>query len=158
MPDPTPSTWKVTMMLADHAEAINGKLYITGGGWSLIGPAPTPLAVAARVEVPWGEGNRKHTLRLELQDEDGSIVQFPGPAGMQAFVIQGEFETGRPAGLRSGTPLDLAFALNIGPLQLEPGKRYAFRLTVLGTDAAASCTFTVRDTPAPGFQMTTPPS
>jgi hypothetical protein len=27
---------KLTMLLADAAEAVNGKLYILGGGWSII--------------------------------------------------------------------------------------------------------------------------
>jgi len=26
------------MMLADAAQAVNGKLYIMGGGWSVMGP------------------------------------------------------------------------------------------------------------------------
>ena len=29
---------KVTMMLADAAQAVEGKLYILGGGWSVTGP------------------------------------------------------------------------------------------------------------------------
>ena len=31
---------KVTMLLADSAQAIEGKLYILGGGWSITGPDP----------------------------------------------------------------------------------------------------------------------
>ena len=43
---------KVTMLLADAAQAVNGKLYILGGGWSVAGPDPTPMAIALKMEVP----------------------------------------------------------------------------------------------------------
>ena len=61
---------KITIMLADFAQAVNGKLYIMGGGWSLTGPAPSPSAIAIKVEVPWNDTNRKHSLKLELLDGD----------------------------------------------------------------------------------------
>ena len=41
------------MMLADSAQAVAGKLYILGGGWSMTGPAATPSALAIKFEVPW---------------------------------------------------------------------------------------------------------
>jgi len=30
------------MMLADYAQIADGKLFISGGGWSICGPGPTP--------------------------------------------------------------------------------------------------------------------
>ena len=54
---------RVTLMLADSAQAVEGKLYILGGGWSLVGPEPTPMAIALKIEVPWDETNRRHTWR-----------------------------------------------------------------------------------------------
>jgi hypothetical protein len=33
---------KVTMLLADAAQAVDGKLYILGGGWTITGPDPIP--------------------------------------------------------------------------------------------------------------------
>ena len=142
------------MMLADHAQAVLGKLYITGGGWSITVPAPMPRAIAAKIDIPWEEANHKHALKLELVDEDGTIVQLPGPAGPQAFVINAPFEVGRPPGLKPGTLLDLVFALNIGPIPLEAGKQYGFRMSIEGTDATQTCVFTVRNLPqqqvAPG--------
>jgi hypothetical protein len=148
MPDKPPSGWRISMMLADHAQAVLGKLYITGGGWSITSPAPTPRAVAAKIDIPWEEANHKHTLKLELVDEDGNIVQLPGPAGPQAFVINAPFEVGRPPGLKPGTILDLVFAINLGPIPLEPGKRYGFRLSIEGTDATQTYVFSVREAPS----------
>jgi hypothetical protein len=47
--------------------------------------------------------------------------------------VEAQFEAGRPPGLKPGTPLDGALAVNIGPLQLEPGNRYRWQLSVDGT-------------------------
>ena len=119
---------KVTMMLADSAQAVGGKLYILGGGWSAIGPEPTPSAIAIKVEVPWVEANVKHKLVVSLLDDDARPVQI----GDQIIEVKGEFEVGRPPGLPAGTPLDATLAINIGPLPLEPGKRYVWRLSIDG--------------------------
>jgi hypothetical protein len=124
---------KVTLLLADSAQAVDGKLYILGGGWSIIGPEPTPTAIAIKLEVPWDQANRKHAWRLELIDQDGEPVTAPGPDGEPRPVeITGEFELGRPAGLKPGTPLDLPLAINLGPLPLPPGGRFVWRLSIDG--------------------------
>jgi hypothetical protein len=119
---------KVTMVLADWAEAINGKLYIMGGGWSITGPDPLPSALAIKIEVPWDETNRPHTLRLGLIDDDGQPVVIAG--GEKPFEITGRFELGRPSGLPPGTPMDTVLAVSLAPMPLERGKRYIWRLWI----------------------------
>lgn len=74
------------MMLADHAAAADGKLYINGGGWSIIGPAPTPGAIALSVKVPWDEREHMHEMLIELLDADGQPVLVPTPLGVQPFA------------------------------------------------------------------------
>jgi hypothetical protein len=123
---------RVTMLLADSAQAVGGKLYILGGGWSIIGPEPTPMAIALKIEVPWHDTNRQHTLRITLLDEDGHHVQVPTPTGDQPFVIESAFEVGRPPGLLPGTPIDFPIALNIGPLPLPSNRRYVWRCEING--------------------------
>ena len=44
-------------MLADAAQAVEGKLYILGGGWSVTGPEPSASAIAAYIQVPWDRTN-----------------------------------------------------------------------------------------------------
>ena len=117
---------KVTMLLADAAQAVNGKLYILGGGWSMIGPKPTPSAIAIKIEVPWHEANTPHKLRLALLDADNQPVSIPTPTGEQPFEIHSTFETGRPPGLRAGKALDVALAINIVPLPLSPDSQYVW--------------------------------
>ncbi len=126
---------KVTILLADAAEAVNGKLYVLGGGWSIIGPEPAPMAIALKIEVPWDRGNDVHSLQLRLVDADGEPVLAEGPEGEQPIVVDAEFETGRPAGLRPGTPLDFAMAVSFPPLPLTPGERYEWRLSIDGEEA-----------------------
>jgi hypothetical protein len=121
---------RVTLMLADSAQAVEGKLYILGGGWSLVGPEPTPMAIALKIEVPWDETNRRHTWKLELLDSDGRAVAVPGDSEEAAIEIGGEFEVGRPAGVKPGTPIDLPLAINLTPLPLEPGGRYVWKLSI----------------------------
>lgn len=123
---------KVTLLLADAAQSVEGKLYILGGGWSVTGPQPTPSAIALKIDVPWDEANRPHTFELALVDADGRPFMIDSPMGRQEVVIGGEFEVGRPPGLRPGTPLDMTVAVTVGPLPLSPGTRYAWSLTIDG--------------------------
>jgi hypothetical protein len=119
------------MMLADSAQEVGGKLYILGGGWSITGPTPVPMAIALKLEVPWDRTNVKHSLLIELVDEDGNPVMVPGPEEEQvALQVTGDFEAGRPPGIKPGTPIDSALAVNFGPLPLEPGRRYQWRLSI----------------------------
>ena len=56
----SPPTLRVTMLLADSAQVADRKLYVLGGGLSVIGPRPQPMGVAIRIEVPWDRATR-HT-------------------------------------------------------------------------------------------------
>ncbi len=116
----------VTMLLADAAQVSDSKLYVLGGGISAIGPRPQPLAVALRLLVPWDQANVPHQWRLDLVDEDGQAVTV----GDKTISVNGKFEAGRPAGLRPGTPLGVALAINVTPLPLPPGRSYSFRLSI----------------------------
>jgi hypothetical protein len=123
---------KATMLLCDAAQAIGGKLYILGGGWSVTGPAPVPSAVALYIQVPWDRSHEQHTFKLELLDADGNAVMTAGPDGEQPVALEGGFETGRPPGVRPGTPLDVSLAVNVPPLPLAPNGRFEWRMTIDG--------------------------
>lgn len=122
---------KVTLLLADAAQAVDGKLYILGGGWSVTGPQPSPSALAIKIEVPWSETNRRHRWEAHLEDADGATVTFSTPEGDQRMALDGDFEVGRPPGVLEGTPIDLPLAVGLVPLPLEPG-RYVWRITIDG--------------------------
>jgi hypothetical protein len=126
------------MLLADAAQAVSGKLYILGGGWSLIGPEPTPMAIAIKIDLPWESADIPHTLQLDLLGEDGQPAVLPlqteddPEPRNRPMQISGQFQTGRPPDLRSGTPLDVAMALNIPPLPLQPDYHYTWRCSIDG--------------------------
>jgi hypothetical protein len=124
---------KVMLLLADAAQAVDGKLYVLGGGWSIVGPEPSPMAIAMKIEVPWDQANRRHPWLLELLDADGNPVSTAGSDGLeQPIRISGEFEVGRPPGLRPGTPLDLPLAISMSALSLPPDGRYVWQLSIDG--------------------------
>jgi hypothetical protein len=148
---------KVTLLLADSAQAVSGKLYVLGGGWSLTGPEPSAMALAVKIDVPWDRANIKHRWQLELLDGDGAPVELPPAAAdgaAQPLRIEGEFEAGRPAGLKPGTPLDVALALNFPPLPLAADGRYVWRLSIAGFDGDWQVAFSTRPpaTAAPAWQ------
>lgn len=141
---------KVSMILADFAEVVAGKLYIMGGGWSIMGPRPAQSAIAIKIEVPWTEANHKHEVRLELLDGDYRAVMVSTVAGDAPLVIQGGFEMGRPPGLLAGSPLDMNIAFNIPPIPLIPERRYCWRLSIDGkTEDTWVATFSTRPAAPP---------
>jgi len=117
------------MLLADSAQEVNGKLYVLGGGWSVTGPDLPPMAIAIKLDVPWSGANEPHQFVLDLVDEDGHPVNA-GEAG-GGVRVEGSFEVGRPAGLPSGSDIDVAFVVNIPPLPISAG-RYTWRLFIDG--------------------------
>jgi len=120
---------RVTMMLADAAQEVNGKLYILGGGWSVTGPQLPPMALALKVDVPWSAADRSHQFLLVLVDADGHPVRVEGQD--TDVSASGQFEVGRPPGLPAGTDIDFAFAITVGSLPLAAG-RFAWQLWIDG--------------------------
>ena len=122
---------RLTLLLADAAQVADGKLYILGGGWSVLN-GPAPMAVAMKVEVPWDQANLPHEWRLELLDQDGHPVVLGDPGVDKPPVHVGAtIEVGRPAGLPPGTSLDVPLAVSVGVLALRPGG-YVWRVTIDG--------------------------
>ena len=120
------------MLLADYAVVSDGKLTVVGGGWSQTGPEPSAFGIGLLIQVPWDQANTPHAFSVELLDADGASVSFDtDEEGEQPVAFGGEFEVGRPPGLKPGTPLDFPVAVNSSPLPLEPG-RYEWRLTIDG--------------------------
>ena len=78
-----------------------------GGGWNvLFAPGqPVTMSVAAVIAVPWDQTNRKHELALELLTEDGVPVAMED----ETIAVTGEFELGRPPGIKPGSSLNAPF-------------------------------------------------
>lgn len=120
-------------MLCDAAQAVGGKFYILGGGWSVIlrPGAPTPVTLAVKLAVPWDQSNRPLKVRAVLLDADGGEVDL----GMGPVQAEGTVEVGRPPGIKPGTALDVLFVLPFGAPAFEAGS-YVWSLEVDGEQVA----------------------
>ena len=112
------------LTLANHAEARDGLLYLSGAGWDRVTrrypqgqePPPNHFGIAVSVIVPWIEANRKHQLSLWIEHEDG---------GSPLVKADGELEVGRPAGVPEGS--DRRAVIAVGALVTFP-KAGGYRL------------------------------
>ncbi len=124
---PVPKMKTSAFFLADHAEAINGKLYVTGGCWDRIFVGNLPaihnhLSVVFSLLVPWTATNEKHVLDIQLVDaEERSVLPSE---------IKGEFEVGRPPGWRPGDDASMVGVFNINGLKFDKAGDYSFLLKV----------------------------
>jgi hypothetical protein len=95
------------LMLADHAESVNGKLYMVGGGWNVLRFPELPhewgFHIALGLDVGWSETNQPHNLSVVIHDPDGVELG----EGLSA-----DFETGRPPGMPAGQ--DQRLVMSIG--------------------------------------------
>lgn len=87
-----------SFVAADWAEAINGKLYLMGGGFDTLYAANFPttfrFAIGAVLRIPWHDTNRRLPLAGHAETADGGDEL--------GWKLEGEFEAGRPAGRRGG--------------------------------------------------------
>ena len=116
------------LLVADGAQVVGGKLYLLGGGWDrltvpqLPGQPALPFAVAVGVNVPWSLTNRKMSFSIDVHDADGGHV---------GQLVGGEFEVGRPPGLRSGASQRFQIAGPAGP-ELPAAGRYVIECAIDG--------------------------
>jgi hypothetical protein len=97
--------------LANHAEALNGLLYLQGAGWTDMRPAQDDqgnlaivhFGIGLSVLVGWNETNQRFPLLLELTHEDG---------GESLIRAEGQVEQGRPPGTTPGQDLRSVLAVN----------------------------------------------
>ncbi|MDQ6721117.1 MAG: hypothetical protein M3003_10050 [Candidatus Dormibacteraeota bacterium] len=125
-PLPVEKSRLVTFMLADHAEAVNGKLYVTGGSWNMINAKDIPyvhphMSVAATIEVPWTQTNELHSLNVQLFDEDEKSVV--------PQRLEGQFEVGRPPGMRPGDYALVVLVFHLNGLTFDKAGSYSFVMT-----------------------------
>lgn len=94
------------LLLADYSEAVNGKLYLTGGGWNVLRLPELPhewsFNIGLGIDVAWHETNDPHELVVSVQDPDGMELG----EGLAA-----NFETGRPPGIPQGQEQRLVMSI-----------------------------------------------
>ena len=120
------------LMLADSAQAVDGKLYILGGAWNMLRfpqfPASLIVGIAVAIDVDWNETNQRHHLDIHFEDADGNAME---PR------IGADFEAGRPPGAIAGAELRIVLAVN-GPISIPAAGTYAAVASVGGEELARS--------------------
>lgn len=129
------------IIVANHVEAVNGLLYLAGGGWMhqqrrrMPGEdrfAPSKLGIAAAVLVPWDETNQRHHLEVWVEDEDGTVYAR----------VSGDVEVGRPPGLPAGADQRTVLGLNADIAYPRPG---GYRVVAQVGDHTSSTSYFVHD-------------
>ena len=94
------------LLLADHSEALNGKVYAMGAGWNVLRfpqlPQQWAFGLALGVDVPWDNTNQRHALTVHIEDPDGELLG-------DEFSM--EFEAGRPPGSIQGSDQRIVLSL-----------------------------------------------
>ena len=136
------------LFLADKAEAINGKLYVLGGGADIHRAAKFPanlLAdVAAAFQVDWGETNREIDVRIDIVNED---ERPEASLGITAIV-------GRPPQAKLGQSLRSIIALR-GPFPVREPGAYKVVMSLDGERQEPAFRFWVEQVAIPVFGPTT---
>lgn len=145
--DDKPQAQIETLVLANHAEAVNGLLYIAGGCWTIhwrqtpSEGQPPPIShfgIALAVLIPWTQTNRRHHLTLRIEPEDG---------GEPLVSVDGDLEVGRPPGVSPGSDQRAVLAVN-ADVQFPKAGGYRV-LAELSSGHTRSVSFQVRDVGSP---------
>lgn len=116
------------LLLAESAEAVNGKIYLLGGGVDrhfVQAGAERPIQLRADIAVgillDWGETNNRYPMSVKVIDEDETVV----------FSVDGEFESGRPPGAKPGQPLRTVLTIR-GPFPIPSVGGFRVQLDLQG--------------------------
>jgi hypothetical protein len=136
----------IDAMLCDSAVVSEGKLYVQGGGWNMLGAGAFPfnaprIALAVVVTVPYDQTNRNHTLEVRLEDEDGGLLSIGPPKigpGLddvsEPGKIAGQFNMGRPPFLQPGDTQLMPFAVNVDGQPFASPGAYSFVFSIDGEE------------------------
>ena len=104
------------LLLTDHSESLNGKLYAMGGGWNVLRFSELPIehsfGIAFGADVGWDEANQVQALELETQDPDGERL---------GESLEFEIEVGRPPGSVAGQDQRVVISIQANALFEKPG-------------------------------------
>ncbi|MBI4317412.1 MAG: hypothetical protein HY675_02890 [Chloroflexi bacterium] len=103
------------LILADRAEAVNGKLYMMGGGWDRLFVVdfgqPRSISVGVGILIPWNATNVNHTLSIRAETQDGD----------ELAALTLNFKVGRPSVLGQGESQRIPLGLELPTRLPGPG-------------------------------------
>lgn len=110
--------------VANHAESVNGLLYLQGAGLTDIlqpidssgQPGVVHVGIGISMIVGWNETNHTYPLTINVEHEDGEAI----------VTIDAQVETGRPVGLAPGSDQRSVMAVS-GEVQFQRTGAYRVR-------------------------------
>lgn len=126
---------RVSMLLCESAQIVDGKLYILGGGVSDLHAPVASLAVAGQLVFDSTEVNREHDWSLTLLTADGRPVALTGPDGsVQTVSVQGQAAVRTTAEPSAESLYPCTIAVTFVNLDLPDG-RYCWDVEVNGASS-----------------------
>ncbi len=113
------------LMLADYAVVSEGKLYLSGGGWTRALSSAVVMAIGGVIIKPWQQLDTSTELSLRLVRGDGATVLIETPAGPRPFEATAVIAAEKPAKLPRGADASAPFGFSFPRPQLASGS-YAF--------------------------------
>jgi hypothetical protein len=122
----------MSLFAADYVAAENGKLYVSGGFFSLMNfpsfPAVHPvLGIGIVLRIPFREYHRDHHFTVTLADADGKPLDLR---------VEGQFRVGADPQMRFGDPTIMPMAVNASGVRFERAGDYKLAVTVDGDQKA----------------------
>lgn len=117
---------------ADHAAAVDGKVYVNGGFWNMLRFPTFPhvmpaFSLVTVLNVPFRAYHQDHKIKMFLEDADGTALNLE---------VEGAFRVGAEPQMRMGDPTLLPVAVNVNNLTFERPGDYVFKVAIDGTDMA----------------------
>jgi hypothetical protein len=127
---------EIDVVLCNHAETAENRLYIAGGGVNLYFVTPSvphviTVGLGCVLHVPYLATNESHTLEVILIDEDAKPVAPWSPeVDLPSIASEQLFNIGRPPILEVGDEQTIAMALNFPNLPLRRTGLYEFVVSI----------------------------
>lgn len=110
---------------ADHAEAINGKIYVNGGYWDRLNfqsfPWSLNLSLVAILRVPFAKYQADHTFAIGMENSDGNRLPLD---------VQATFRVGANPDMKYGDPTIMPVAVPVAGLLIQRPGDYSFTFEV----------------------------
>lgn len=117
------------LLLADRAEAINGKLYMMGAAWDRLTvpsfEAANLISLAVGILVPWVACNMQHNLAIDLLDSDRNAM---------GLHVEATFTAGRPPEATPATAQRVFMAFPVVPITLPRPGVYSIAASINGVE------------------------
>jgi hypothetical protein len=130
------------LMFAEGAEAVNGKIYILGGGVDIHNGQSFPTAlkvdIALGILIGWAETNQQIDLQVRIVNEDE----------VESFTVGAQMTVGRPPQAMPGQDIRSLVAIR-GPFPMAQPGAYKATMFLNGAPQEPPFRFWVNQIPMP---------